>query len=301
MINRTRFHLRYNKTLGLLLISPWLIGFVLFKVAPILASLAISFTDFHMLNPEATQFVGLANYSRLLQDGRVGYLLFVTLNLIIGIVPLQLIGSILLATLLNSSRLKGSTFVRTLFFLPSIIPGAAIAFMWSGFADPTTGWLNRFILRPLGLLAFNNLYSDAAVALLYSISSLWAIGPSMLIILGAMQGLSSEVQEAARVDGAGPLVRFFRITLPMISPAIFFALVINLIAVLGGVVLLDRGNVFSDSFSPYDGYVSYMMFNQWELGYAASLAWFFFLLVIVLVLFLFRWSRHWVFYVDSEH
>jgi multiple sugar transport system permease protein len=298
--NRPRFRWRYDKTLGLLLISPWLIGFFLFKLLPILASLVLSFTDFYLIEPEATRFIGLENYSRLFQDQAVGYLLFATISMAITTIPLQIVGSILLAALLNSRRLAGSTPIRTLFFLPSIIPSVAIALMWFGFVDPNTGWLNRFILQPLGLAGFNNVFSDAAIALLFTINSLWSIGPGMLIILGAMQGISDEIMEAARVDGAGPMVRFFRITLPMISPAIFFSLIINLIAVFGGVILLDRGNLFSGSSSPFDGYISYWLFEEWELGYAASLAWFFFVLVMVVIVALFASSRYWVYYPDRD-
>jgi multiple sugar transport system permease protein len=295
-----RLRMRYDQTFGLMLISPWLLGLLLFKLLPILASLGLSFTDFYMLEPEQTRFIGLDNYVRLFHDRAAGYLLFATIRMAIGTVPLQLVASILLAALLNSRRLRASTPVRTLFFLPSIIPGVAIAFMWFGFVDPTTGWLNRFILHPLGLTGFNEVYSDAAISLLYGISSLWSIGPGILIMLGAMRGISSEIEEAAVVDGAGPFVRFFSITLPIISPAIFFSLVINLISVFGGVILLDRGNVFSGSISPFDGYVSYMIFNEWELGYAASLAWVFFVLVMGAVVALFVSSRRWVYYADRE-
>jgi len=295
-----RLRLRYDRAFGLTLILPWLLGLLLFKLLPILASLGLSFTDFYMLEPGQTQFIGLDNYLRLLQDRAVGYSLFATISMAIGTIPLQLIASILLASLLNSPRLKGSTPVRTLFFLPSIIPGVAIAFMWYGFVDPGTGWLNRFILHPLGLTGFNEVYSDAAISLLFAISSLWSIGPGILIVLGAMRGISPEIEEAAVVDGAGPFVRFFSITLPIISPAIFFSLVINLISVFGGVILLDRGNVFSGSISPFDGYVSYMIFQEWQLGYAASLAWVFFVLVMAVVVALFASSRRWIYYADRE-
>lgn len=297
---QTRFRLRYDKTTGLLLISPWLIGFLLFKLLPILASLGISFTDFHMLKPDETSFVGLSNYIRLLQDEAIGYLMAFTLNSAIRTVPLQLAASILLAALLANPRLKAPTMARTLFFLPSIIPGVAIAFMWFGFMDPATGWLNRFILPAFGLDGFNDMYSDAAVAFLYGISSLWAIGPGMLIMLGAMKSISPEIQEAARVDGAGPLVRFFRITLPIITPAIFFTLIINLIAVFGGVILLDRGNTFRGGGIPFDNYITYWMFDQWDLGYAAGLAWFFFVIVMVVIIALFTTSRRWVYFPDRE-
>jgi ABC-type sugar transport system permease subunit len=292
--------LRYDKRLGLLLISPWLLGILLLKLVPILASLGISFTDFHMLTPEETQFSGFENYVRLFDDQAVGYVLFDTIRLAITTVPLQLIASVLLAALLNSPRLKARTILRTLFFFPSIIPSVAVLFMWFGFVDPATGWLNRLILEPLGLTGFNDVYSDGAISLLFAISSLWSIGPGMLIMLGAMQGLSQEIQEAARVDGAGPIERFFFITLPLISPATFFALIINLITIFGGVILLDRGNVFSGSISPYDGYVSYIMFSRFELGYASSLAWLFFIIVMVIIVILFSTANRWVYYPDQE-
>lgn len=285
---------------GLLLISPWLVGLVLFKLLPILASLSISFTDFYMLTPQETVFTFLENYVHILHDEAVGYVLFETIGMALFTIPLQLAASIFLAALLSNPRLKAKTALRTLFFLPSIIPSVAVFFMWIGFVNPSTGWLNRLILEPLGLTGFNNVYSEGATALLFAFSSLWSIGPGMLIVLGAMMGLPPEIQEAARVDGAGPLTRFFSITLPLVSPALFFALIINLIAVFGGVVLLDRGNVYSGSLSPYDGYVSEVMFRQFELGYASSLAWTFFILVMILVVFLFSTSRRWVYYPDRE-
>jgi multiple sugar transport system permease protein len=285
---------------GLLLISPWLIGLVLFKLLPILASLGISFTNFYMLTPEETAFVALDNYFKIFRDQAAGYVLFETIGMALFTIPIQLGASIILAALLSSPRLKAKTALRTLFFLPSIIPSVAVFFMWIGFVNPSTGWLNRLILEPLGLTGFNNVYSEGAIAMLFAFSSLWSIGPGMLIVLGAMMSLPPEIQEAARVDGAGPLTRFFSITLPLVSPALFFALIINLISAFGGVVLLDRGNVYSGSISPYDGYVSDVMFRQFQLGYASSLSWLFFILMMILVVVLFSTSRRWVYYPDRE-
>lgn len=282
---------------GLLLVSPWLIGFLLFKLFPIIASLVFSFTDFHMLHPEATQFIGLANYARFFSDQNAGYVLFATIALAASTIPLQMLASLGLAALLNSRQLVGRTALRTLFFLPSIIPAIAITFMWFGFTDPNTGWLQR-IVELVGLRG--QLFTEGAANFLFAVSSLWSIGPGMLIMLGSIQGISPEMHEAARVDGAGPFVRFFSITLPLISPAIFFALVIDLIAVFGGVVLLDRGSAFSGGSSPYDGYLSFQMFTRLDLGYAATLAWMFFILVIIVTVALFRSARHWVTYADSD-
>jgi multiple sugar transport system permease protein len=277
---------------GLLLISPWFVGLLLFKLLPILASLA-------MLHPEEAQFIGFENYLRLFSDGTVGYVLFATIAIALTTIPFQILASLSLASLLNNPRLKVRAAFRTLFFLPSIIPSIAITFIWFGFTDSTVGWLTRFILEPLGLRG--DLFTEGATSLLFAVSSLWSIGPGLLIMLGAMQSISPEMHEAARVDGAGPFVRFFSITLPLISPAVFFGLVIDLISVFGGVVLLDRGNAFSGGSSPYDSYLSVQMFSRLDLGYAATLAWVFFLLVIFVTVILFRTSRSWVFYADRDN
>ncbi|OGO68568.1 MAG: hypothetical protein A2Z49_00270 [Chloroflexi bacterium RBG_19FT_COMBO_56_12] len=290
--------IRYDRVYGMLLIAPWLIGLLLFKILPILASLVISFTDFYMLRPEDIHFIGLENYAHLLDDQAVGYVLFETIALALFTIPLQMAASIFLSALLSSPRLRGRTALRTFYFLPSIIPSVAIMFMWMGFVDPATGWLNKLILQPLGLAGSNGLYVEGLTGMLFAVNSLWSIGPGMLIMLGALQGIPQEIMEAARVDGAGPLVRFVSITLPLISPAIFFSLVINLITVFGGVVLLDRGNIFSGSISPYDGYVSNVLFREFELGYASSLAWFFLILVMIIIVTLFATSKRWVYYSD---
>ena len=292
--------LRYDKAFGLIFIAPWLIGAILFKFLPILASLVISFTDFQLLTPEKTQFVGLENYAGFFRDRWAGYVLFQSIAEALTSIPLQLIAAVLLASFLNSPRLKARNALRTLFFVPSIIPSIAILFMWWGFTDPATGWLNRLIIQPLGLGAVNDVYAEGARSFFFGISSLWSIGPGMLIMLGAMQSLSPEVQEAARVDGAGPFMRFFAITLPLISPAIFFALVINLITIFGGVILLDRGNPFSGGNSPYDGYIAHQLFDERNFGYAAGLAWVFFILVMVVIYVLFSTARRWVYYPDRD-
>jgi multiple sugar transport system permease protein len=292
--------MKSSNTVGLLLISPWLIGFLLFKFIPILASLGLSFTDFYMLEPGETQFIGLENYITIAENLPLGFFIVATLSTVIRTVPLQLGASLFLAALLNNGRLKLSVFTRTLFFIPSIIPGVAITFMWFGFVDPTTGWLNRFILEPFGLAGVDNAFSDATFTLLFLVSSLWSIGPGILIMLGAMQGVPDEIMEAARVDGAGPLIRFFAITIPIITPAIFFALVINLIGVFGGVILLDRAGSFRGGGSPFNNIIDRFMFGpEFQLGFAASLAWIFFALVMVVVLLLFTTSRRWVFYADQ--
>jgi ABC-type sugar transport system permease subunit len=119
-------------------------------------------------------------------------------------------------------------------------------------------------------------------------------------MLGAIQGVSKEIYEAARVDGAGPILRFFSITLPIISPAIFFSLVINMTNAFGGVVLLDRGLSFNQSLSPMESYINYQMFTLGDLGYASALTWIMFIVVMAIALAFFRSARYWVYFPEEE-
>jgi multiple sugar transport system permease protein len=173
--------------------------------------------------------------------------------------------------------------------------------MWQGFVNPKTGWLNPLFLNPLGLAKYVHFSSRGSTPSLLILSTFWAIGPGFLIIMGAMQGISTDIFEAALVDGANRLRRFFSITLPMITPAIFFTLILNLTAIFGGAILLDRGNTFNSSLSSVDTYLYYILFDTFRLGSAASLAWIFFTFMMVLVLILFATSKRWVYFPDREN
>ncbi|MFN8410874.1 MAG: sugar ABC transporter permease [Anaerolineales bacterium] len=291
---------RFKRWIGLMLISPWLIGLLLFSLIPILASFVLSFTDFHLLTPEQVQFIGIENYVGVVKDKEAWRVLWLTIRLALIVIPLQTLASIFIAALLSSQRLWKRDFLRTLFFLPSIIPAFSAALMWRGYVNPDTGWLNRLILGPIGLSALDQFFLGGVSQPLFILSSLWTIGPGILIMMGAMQGIPNEVYEAAIMDGANRLTRFFRITIPMITPAIFFSLVLNITAVFGGAMLLDHGDSFRAEYSSYDGYVRSIIFDIYHLGYAASLAWVFFVIVMILVLILFRTSKNWVYFPDQD-
>jgi multiple sugar transport system permease protein len=292
---------RREGLIGLLFLSPWLAGFVLLKLAPILAALGFSFTDFNMLEPEKTRFIGLDNYIRVLSDVNAGSSMMGSLSYFLLTVPLELFVALGLAAIFSSGRLKGKAILRPLFFMPSIIPAVAILFIWFGFIDPRTGWLNRLIMVPLGLPPAPAPFTPGSFSILVTLMALWSIGPGFLIMYGAMQAIPKEIIEAARVDGAGPLTRFVSITLPMISPAIFFVLVIDLTSAFGGTVLLDRGYVFSQSLSPMEGYINSTMFGgHFELGYAATLAWVMFAFTMSITVFLFRTANRWVYFPEEE-
>jgi ABC-type sugar transport system permease subunit len=287
---RKRTRLQQEARIGLLFLSPWLIGFILLKALPILAALVFSLTDFKMLTPEATQFVGLENYLRFFRDSNAGASLFGSLGYFLLTVPLEMIVALGLAAIFTSARLKNKRISRTLIFMTAIIPSTSIFFIFLG----SLQYADRLIFTPM------NLPPIQGFGLLLPFMALWSIGPGFLIIYSAMESVPDEVYEAARVDGAGPFARFILITLPMISPAIFFTLVVNLTGAFGGAVLLDRGYILSFSLSPMESYINTVMFSQSDLGYASALAWVTFAVMMILTLILFRSARRWVYFPEED-
>lgn len=282
--------LQQEARIGWLFLSPWIIGFVLLKALPILAALVFSLTDFKMLSPEAVKFIGLENYVRFFEDTQAGAFLFGSLGYFLLTVPLEMIVALVLAAIFTSPRLKNKNILRTLVFMTSIIPSASIFFIFLGSLE----YADRLIFTPMNLPPIDGF------GLLMPFMALWSIGPGFLIIFSAMESVPNEINESARVDGAGPFARFVYITLPMISPAIFFTLVINLTGAFGGAVLLDRGYILNYSLSPIEGYINSVMFSQTDLGYASAIAWVTFLVMMTLTVFLFRSSRRWVYFPEDD-
>jgi multiple sugar transport system permease protein len=289
---------RREGIIGLLFLSPWLLGFVLLKLLPILSTLAYSFTNFSLLNPGQSTFVGLDNYIHFATDLNAWSGLVGSLGYFITTVPLELLVALGLATMLSSQRVRIKAFWRLVIFLPSIIPATAISSIWLGYVTPGSGWLDRLILTPLGMPPLAQGNGD--LPFLTTIMALWTIGPGFLIMYGAMLSVPKDLYDAGRVDGAGPLMRFLNITLPMISPAIFFSLVVNLTSAFGGSMLLDRGYTFSGSLSPMEGYINQVMFTYSQMGYASALAWVMFGVTMTITIILFRSSRRWVYFPEGS-
>jgi ABC-type sugar transport system permease subunit len=282
--------LQQEARIGWLFLAPWVIGFVVFKALPILAAFIFSLTDFQMLTPEETNFVGLKNYARFFGDTQAGGSLFGSLGYFLLTVPLEMVVALALAAVFTSARLKNKQLLRTLVFMTSIIPSTSIFFIFLGSLE----YAERLIFTPM------NLPPIQGFGLLLPFMALWSIGPGFLIIYSAMESVPNEIYEAARVDGAGPFTRFVYITLPMVSPAIFFTLIVNLTGAFGGAVLLDRGYILSFSLSPMEGYINNVMFTQTDLGYASALAWVTFSVMMVITVLLFRSSRRWVYFPEED-
>src|SRR5260370_27184378 len=227
-----RLNLRQREALeGLLYISRWIIGFVVFTAGPMVASLFLSFTNYNIVSPP--KFAGLDNYVQLLKDPLFWTSLYNTFFYTIIAVPLSLIGSLGCALLLNR-QLLGRSIFRTLFFLPSITPIVAVAFLWSWIFQPPIGLLNYLLslvrISPGPGWLTQPPWSKPALIII----SLWASigGNTMLIFLSGLQGIPAELYEAAEIDGAGVVAKFQHITIPSLSPVIFFNLILGMIAAL---------------------------------------------------------------------
>jgi multiple sugar transport system permease protein len=299
---------RRETLLGLAFLSPWLVGLVVFVAMPIIASLALSFTNFNILHPEDLRFIGLDNYSRmwneLLSNGAVGQSLGVTARFTLMSVPLSIGLALGMALLLNQRLLVGKPIFRTLFFMPVLIPLVASTIVWQGFLNGQSGWL-ALILRSVGLPAPNWFYDPAWALPGLVLLGIWGVGNMMLIFLAGLQGVPTELYEAVKVDGGGAWARFRHVTLPMISPVLFYNILISIIGVsqyfTQAYVIDPGGNGLpggSTFFYNMNLYKEGWTYNN--MGYASALAWLMMLVVVVAALVLFRSSARWVFYAGGD-
>ena len=303
----TSLERRENLT-GLMFLSPWLIGLVVFTTLPMIASFVLSFTNFNLLHPATFKFIGLDNYSRmwseLINGGAAGASLGVTVRYGLMAIPLTIGLALGLALLLNQKLLAGKPVFRTLFFMPVLIPLVASTIVWQGFLNGSTGWLAQ-ILNAFGLPS-PDWFNDPAWAVPgLVLLGTWGIGNMMLIFLAGLQGVPTELYEAAKIDGAGPLARFRNVTLPMISPVLFYNVLISIIGVsqyFTQAYVLDpgaNGNPGGSTlFYNLDLYKEGWSYNN--MGYASALAWLMLAIVAVAALILFRTSARWVFYAGGE-
>lgn len=294
---------RRERNWGLLFISPWIIGFLLFVAGPMIASFIFSFTNLVLVNPENTKFVGLDNWIRLLNDENVRKSLLITGRFLLISVPLFLAIPLLLAVLLNSQYLAGKSVFRMLFYLPMIIPGVAAALIWVGILNTQSGWIN-LLLEQIGIKGPDWFNDPAWVIPALTMVGLWGIGNTMIIMLAGLQGVPTELYEAARVDGAGRVYSFFNITIPMLSPVIFYNLVL---AVIGAFqYFLTAYVIYNGQTGPQDSALFYMFnlyreaFVYYNMGYASALAWAMFLAALLVTVGLFATARRWVYYAGGD-
>ena len=288
---------------GYVFLGPWLIGLALFTAGPIIASLVMSLTNFDLLHADQTRFIGIDNYIRLTKDPLVAQALIATLKFAIITIPLTMVASLAFALLLNHPHLAFKGPLRTLVYLPIMIPLVASTLVWTGFLNPETGWLNQF-LGAIGLPAPDWINSETWIYPALSLMGLWAIGNFMIINIAGLQSVPTELYEAARIDGAGTWQSFRRITIPLMSPVLFYNLVIVLIGTFqyftqAYVMTNGRGD-------PHDAtlFINLVLFREGfvfnHMGYAAAIAWLLFVIVLVLTVLLFWFARRRVYYAGAE-
>lgn len=281
-------------------LSPWIIGFLVFMIGPMIWSLWLSFTDYDPLVPD-TAFVGFDNYLRAFEDPRVRLSLWNTFYFTIFYVPGTVLSGLGLAIMLNRVGRAGG-FFRTVFYLPNVAPAVAVGALFLLLLNGHDGLVNR-ALRAVGFAGPSWLNDPDWVKAGILIMMLWSVGTTVIIFYAALRNVPSDLYEAAMVDGASAWQRFRSVTVPMISPAIFFVVVINTIASL---------QLFTEVYAMFFGqqpsgagsqaalfYVIYLFqqaFEFFNMGYASTLAWLLFVVIGVITAVQVVTSRRWVYY-----
>ncbi len=295
---------------GMLFISLWIFGFFVFTFLPMIATLFFSFlnlkiTDGILSTPD---FAGLQNYMRLLKDplvwstGATPGSFWVTLRFGLLALPVGIIVPLILALLMNNPHLKGQSLFRTLFYMPYIVPFVAAIYLWGGMLNPESGWINRTLMYfgmakenvPLWANDVNWVYPA------YVLMGIWGVGNAMLIMLAGLQGVPTELYDAAKTDGANGWQTFWNVSFPMISPVIFYNVVLSVVGLFQYfqvplVVNQGTGRPGGHTFF-YNLYLYKTFFTYQDMSYGSTLAWFLFLFVLVVTVILFSTAKYWVHY-----
>ncbi|NMB45729.1 MAG: sugar ABC transporter permease [Firmicutes bacterium] len=276
---------------------PSILGILIWLVGPMIYSIWLSLTKWDIITP--AKYVGLGNFKKLfLNDTLFWKSLWVTFYYTIVAVPLNLVAGFLVALLLNT-KVKGMNAFRTIFYLPSIVPQVANAMLWLWLLNPEFGLVNTF-LRSLGFPKVLWLQDERWVMPAFWVMGLWTIGGGMLIYLAGLQGIPEQLYEAAEIDGASVWAKFWHITIPQMSPIIFFNLIMGII---GSFQIFTSGFLMTNG-GPNNAtlfYVLYLYRNAFEwlnMGYAAALAWVLFVIILLLTLLIFRSLGDKVYYDD---
>lgn len=286
---------------GYLFILPWLIGIICFTIGPMIFSFITSFTDYNMIKMD---FAGLENYIRMFTEDQLFWKSFQnTLYYAVLNVPLVTIGGVIVAVILNKTIFGLRTF-RTIYYLPSIMVGVGTYFLWMLLLDPANGLVNS-ALELIGVdgpawLTDPN-WTKPSIILMH----LWGLGGQMLLYLARLQSIPNDYYEAASLDGAGAFKKFIKITVPLISPIIFYNLVIGII---GAFQVFQEGYVFSGdgtgkpagSLLFYNVHVWNNAFKNFNTGYANAMCWFLFVIIMILTMLVQKTQKKWVYYEEGD-
>lgn len=301
---------RHKRRWGMLFISPWVVGFLLFYLFPMVASFGFSLFNFNLATPDEASFTGFTNWRRALADDPEVIDSFIkTFRFSAITLPAGLIFALFLALLLNSKHVIGKLLMRTLFYAPMMIPGVAATLIWNGVLNEQTGWINLFLENALGIKAVGVegirwLQDPQLIYYTYTLMGLWGVGNAMIIMLAGLQGVPTELYEAADIDGANYFQKLFRITIPMITPVIFYNLIIGIIGLMQYFLVpfvLNGGDGSPQGSTRFIAVWFYKQsFSFFNMGYGATIAWLIFLVALVLTIVLFGSARYWVYYATED-
>lgn len=290
-------YFRHEHYAGYLFVLPWFLGFLLFGGGPILFSLFMSFCDYDVLHPP--KWVGLSNYTNMFTNPLFYKSLYNTVFMALGI-PFGMAVGLGIAMLLNY-EIKGMAVYRTFFYLPAIMPAVAASILWIWIFNPQQGILNN-LLAQVGIAGPAWLQDEHWSKPALIIMNLWGAGGSMIVWLAGLKGIPRHLYEAAEIDGAGRLRSFWSITLPMLSPYIFFNLIMGLIGTFQiftqAYVMTQGGPIDSTLFFAF--YLFNNAFRFFRMGYASALAWVLFAIVLALTLIQMRLAPRWVHYESDD-
>jgi ABC-type sugar transport system permease subunit len=295
---------------GFFFISPWLIGFIVFYLLPMVVSLIFSMMDFTLSNPENARFIGLGNWRRMLfEDPNTWVTLGVTFRFALISLPIGMITAFLIAVLLNSEHLIGRNFFRTMFYAPTMVPLIAAIIIWAQVLNSHTGWVNRGLdaigINALGANGLRWFDNPNLIYIAYTFIGIWGIGNAILINLAALQGVPTELYEASKIDGAGWTRRLLNITLPMVSPIIFYNLILSTVGLLQYFIVpwvLNNGSGYPAGTTRFYMVHFYKQtFSYQSMGYGAALAWLMFIVGLAITLGLFWSARYWVYYSGERN
>ncbi len=286
--------MRAEQRWGWVLAAPAILGFGIFTIGPMVASLVFSLTDWRIGAP--ARFIGLGNYDRLAGDPLFWKSLSVTSYYTIGVVPLTLLVGFAVAILVNQG-VRGRSTWRTVYYLPTLVPAVASSVLWIWIFNPDFGLLNS-MLRGAGLPTSNWIYAEQSAVPSLILMSVWGFGNAMVIFLAGLQGVPRHLYEAVAIDGGGSWARFRHVTLPFMTPVIFYNLVTGVIGtfqVFNQAYIMTQGGP-NNATQFYIYYLYTKAFTDSEIGYASALAWVLFVVVLVITILLFRNARRWVHY-----
>jgi multiple sugar transport system permease protein len=289
---------------GLLFLSPWIVGFLAFTLIPMIVSLVFTFTNVNLDQEAPLQFVGLKNYAQLFADQQTWDSLAVTIRFALFNLPIAITLPFVIAVVMNSPLLRGASLFRIGWFLPYVIPFVSGVFAWQGMLNLETGWVN-ILLKLIGVSNPPNWLQDTTwIYPSLAFIGIWSIGAALIVNLAGLKGIPTELYDAARIDGAGWLAQLRNVTLPMMSPVIFYSLILGVVDVLQYFLVplvLNNGTGEPDGTTNFFNlYLYHNFFSFQRMSYGATMAWLLFAITLAVTLVLFRTSRRWVFYAGER-